>query len=269
MTDKAIEWIQRNARNGSGKPFFLYFAPVSLHHPIVPSEMMRGASEAGAYADFVQDLDYDVGRIISALEYEGIDDETIIIFTADNGSDIPKQNRRPEVQAIDKGFAINGINRGDKHTIYEGGVRVPLLIRWDGKIAQSSRSDRNVNLVDIYSTLAEVITGTVAPKKDAPDSISFSPTLLGETQAPRPAMVSTSAPGYQAIRLGKWKYIDGDLPPRSSKQHIEKFQKDSVVALYDLEADPSETRNLIEENPEVVNRMRALLGELRANPTRR
>ena len=269
ITDKAIEWIKRIARSETDQPFFLYFAPASVHHPIVPSEKMRGSSNAGAYGDFIQDLDYDVGRIISTLEYEGIDEETIIIFTADNGSDVPNNNRSPETQAVNLGLATNGVSRGDKHTIYEGGARVPLIVRWDGKIAKSTRSDRNVNLVDLYSTLAEAITGTVAPVEDAPDSISFAPTLLGETQGPRPAMISSNAAGLQAIRLGTWKYIDGKFPDEASEHLRKVFKAEATPALYDLATDPSESKNLLEQHPEVAERMQATLDEYRAQPTRR
>lgn len=270
LAEKAIEWIQTTNRSTPDKPFFLYFAPAATHHPIVPTEEMRGASGVGAYGDFVQDLDMIVGKIVSALEYEGIDDETIIIFTADNGADIPTNDpNRPENQAIKMGLVPNGVNRGDKHTIYEGGARVPLIIRWDGKVAPGSKSDRGLNIVDLYSTLAEAITGEVPAATDAPDSISFAPTLMGEEQEMRPAMITSNAAGLHAIRFGKWKYTDGKFPDGIPDRLRRAFKSQAVPALYDLMADPSEKKNVLSENPEVAERMQSVLNEYRSNHTRR
>ncbi|MEM7672717.1 MAG: arylsulfatase [Verrucomicrobiota bacterium] len=269
LAEKAIQWIRTTHRSHPEKPFFMYFAPAAAHHPIVPSEEMRGASDAGAYGDFIQDLDSVVGSLIRTLEYEGIDDETIIIFTADNGSDIPSNDpNRPENQAARKGLEANGINRGDKHTIYEGGARVPLLIRWDGKVVPGSVSDRGLNIVDIYATLAEAVTGETPTAAEAPDSISFAPTLLGEEQQQRPAMITSNAAGLHAIRSGKWKYIDG-LFPEGAPDHLKRhFKPQAEPALFDLETDPSESNNMFAQNPEIVERMQRMLDNIRANPTR-
>lgn len=269
MTDKAIEWIKKTHRSGSNQPFFLYFAPAATHHPIVPSETMRGASGAGAFGDFIQDLDLSVGRIIRALEYEGIDEETIIIFTADNGADIPMADKqRPEKQAIAQGLALNGKYRGDKHSIYEGGARVPLLVRWDGKISVGAVSDTPVNIVDIYATLVQVISGDAPTVQDAPDSISFAPTLLGQKQEARPAMITTNAAGIQAIRHGNWKYVDGKMPDNLPDKLKQVYEPQARPSLYNLRIDPSEENNVISENPEVVSQMQSMLDDLRKRGTR-
>ena len=269
LTDKAIEWVKRTHRNDPDEPFFLYFAPVATHHPIVPSEMMRGASGAGSYGDFIQDLDHCVGRLLDALEYEGLADETIIIFTSDNGGDIPANDpTRPENQARDAGLMSNGINRGDKHTIYEGGVRVPLIIRWPGEVEAASTSERMVNLVDLYATLIEAVSAEQPTIEQAPDSFSFLPTLLGEHQSERPPMVSTNAAGIQALRHGKWKYIDGTFPEGIPERMRRHYRPQAEPALYDLESDPSETNNVIAEHPEVVERMQRILEAYRENVSR-
>lgn len=269
LTDRAIEWIKRAHRGNPEQPFFLYFAAPATHHPIVPSEAMRGASGCGAYGDFIQDLDLSVGRIIDALEYEGIAEDTLIIFTADNGGDIPvKDPNRPENQARQAGLLANGINRGDKHTIYEGGVRVPLIVRWDGQVEASSVNDRMLSIVDLYATLIESVSGEVPTADEAPDSISFAPVLRGETQAARMPMVSSNAAGLHALRNGKWKYIDGQFPqgaPEGLKRH---FKNEAEPALYDLVADPSESKNIIADHPEVVERIQQQLDALRVASTR-
>jgi arylsulfatase A-like enzyme len=264
LADRAVDWIKTTHRQNPDEPFFLYFAPPATHHPIVPSEQMRGASGCGAYGDFIQDLDLSVGRIIQTLEYEGIAGETLIIFTSDNGGDIPVDDpTRPEVQARDAGLLANGANRGDKHTIYEGGVRVPLIVRWDGKVAAGTVNDRMVNIVDLFSTLAEAVSGKVPPAKDAPDSISFLPSLLGQPQPQRAPMVSSNAAGLLAIRDGKWKLIEGRFPDAAPEGLRKSFKTEAEPALYDLEVDPSEAKNVIVQHPEVVEKMQAMLDQYR------
>ena len=270
LTDRTIDWIKRAHRGNPEQPFFVYFAQPSVHHPVVPSEEMRGASGAGAYGDFIQDTDLSVGRIIAALEYEGIADETIIIFTSDNGADIPTNNRmRPENQAQRMGLNANGVFRGDKHTIYEGGVRVPLIVRWDGKVAEGIVSDRMINIADIYSTLVEAVSGEKPTGEEAPDSVSFAPTMLGESQEARAAMITSNVAGLHAIREGDWKYIDGRYPKGTPQNFMKSTKKQSVKALYNLKVDPSETKNVVDDYPELVGRMQQMLDDLRANTTRK
>ncbi|MEO0509543.1 MAG: arylsulfatase [Verrucomicrobiota bacterium] len=269
LTDKAIEWIKSAHRGNPDQPFFIYFAPPSVHHPIVPSETMRGASQAGAYGDFIQDTDLSVGRIMEALEYEGIADDTIVVFTSDNGADIPANDEmRPENQAIKAGLKANGVNRGDKHTIYEGGARVPLIFRWKGRIEEGLTSDRMVNITDIYSTLVEAVTGETPLAEDAPDSISFAPTLFGQSQEDRVAMITSNAAGMHAIRHGDWKYIDARYPDGTPENFIKTTKEQAEKALFNLKEDPSEKNNLIADYPEVIERMQQMLDTLRANPSR-
>lgn len=260
LTLKAVEWLGKQEVD---KPFFLYFASPVAHHPIVPSERMRGKSNCGAYGDFIQDLDWSVGQIIQTLEKMGEMENTIFIFTADNGGDIPKEAKRPEVQARDAGFKANGGYRGDKHTIYEGGGRVPLLVRWDGKVKAASVSDRMVSIVDLFATLAHLVEGKEADIPSAIDSSSFALTLAGRKQSPRPPMVGTNAGGVQSIRDGKWKYIDPEFPEGAPKGLQKNFAKEAVAALYDLGADPAEENNVINDHPEIVQRLQMALNAYR------
>ena len=270
MTDRAVDWIQRANRMNPDKPFFLYFAPAATHHPIVPSELMRGSSGVGAYGDFIQELDHQIGQIIQTLQYEGIDDETLIIFTADNGADLPPEHMgRPETQALKAGMSPNGINKGDKHTVFEGGVRVPLIIRWDGKVEAGSESDYRVNIVDLYSTVVDALTGELPTPEEAPDSVSFKPTLFGEAQDERPATITSNAAGLHALRIGPWKYLDGKFPEGAPEHLLKNFKKQAEPMLFNLEADPSEKNNIIASNPEIVERLQGMLDSLRAEPTRK
>jgi arylsulfatase A-like enzyme len=167
------------------------------------------------------------------------------------------------------GLNANGVFRGDKHTIYEGGVRVPLIVRWDGKVAEGIVSDRMINITDIYSTLVEVVSGEKPTGEEAPDSVSFAPTMLGESQEARAAMITSNVAGLHAIREGDWKYIDGRYPKGTPQNFMKSTKKQSVKALYNLKVDPSETKNVVDDYPELVGRMQQMLDDLRANTTRK
>ncbi len=260
LTEKAVQWLEKQHAE---KPFFLYFASPVAHHPIVPSERMRGKSNCGAYGDFVQDLDWSVGQLIQILETQGLMENTIFVFTSDNGGDIPSDEKRPEGQAREAGLMANGEYRGDKHTIYEGGGRVPLIVRWDGKVRPKSDSDRMVSIVDLFSTLAHLVEGQETEIPEAIDSSSFAPTLAGKKQPPRLPMVGTNAGGLQSIRDGNWKYIDPQFPEGAPKGLQKNFAKEAEPALYNLDTDLSEEKNVIDDHPEVVQRLQAVLKEYR------
>lgn len=258
LTERAIRWI--DAQDGN-KPFFLYFAAVAVHHPIMPSERMRGTSEAGAYGDFIHDVDYSVGQIMDALERRGQLENTLFIFTSDNGGDIPEDPKRPEIQAQDAGLAINGPLRGDKHTIYEGGLRVPLLVSWPEALKQGT-SSAFVTTVDLFATVAEFVSGEVDLQNAAPDSFSFAGALREPgTVGGRPHAVFRDAAGRKAVRFGPWKLIDNHFP----KDGKQKGQ----LELYNLEDDPSESENLAGEHPDVVDEGLKLLKAIVEAPSTR
>ena len=261
LSDAARNWIFRTVRQEPGKPFFLYFAAVAVHHPISPSELWRGSSGVGAYGDFIHDLDHSVGEIMDALAYSGVLENTIVIFTSDNGGDFC-----PEEQlARKKGFENNGAFRGDKHTIWEGGVRVPFIARWPGHIQEGVESDRMINLVDIYATVQELISGEVlAPGMAAADSYSFFDELISKrkTNAVRPHMVVNDALGVQSIRKGPWKYISGVPAAPISEKRREELADELKPQLYNLENDISESVNLIEEYPEVQEDLQSALDKI-------
>ncbi|MDX2429358.1 MAG: arylsulfatase [Bacteroides sp.] len=262
LSDAARNWIFKTVRQEPGKPFFLYFAMVAVHHPISPSEKLRGSSAVGAYGDFVHDLDHSVGEIMDALAYAGVLENTLVIFTSDNGGDFC-----PEEQlAREKGFRNNGDFRGDKHTIWEGGVRVPFIARWPGQIQEGSVSDRMINLVDIYATIQEMVGGKIlSPEDAASDSFSFFDELMGERNANalRPHMVINDAIGVQAIRKGPWKYIEGVPAAPLSEGRRKELESQLQPQLYNLEKDVSESNNCIKDHPEVYQDLQATLDQIR------
>lgn len=268
LSDAARNWIFRTVRQEPEKPFFLYFAMVAVHHPIAPSEKWRGSSGAGAYGDFLHDLDHSVGEIMDALAYSGVLDNTLVIFTSDNGGDFCPE----EQQAREKGFKNNAGFKGDKHTIWEGGVRVPFIARWPAQIEEGSVSDRMINLVDLYATIQEMTSGEILPpQKAAADSYSFYDELLGQRKAEslRPHMVYNNSHGVLALRKGPWKYIEG-VSAAPLSEGARKYSEDQLKPqLYNLEEDMAETEDLISENPEIHKELQAILDQIRESGSER
>ena len=150
------------------------------------------------------------------LEQLGIAEDTLVVFTSDNGGDLPDDPREPPRQAQQAGLQVNGPYRGDKHSIWQGGFRVPFIARWPGEIPAGTTAEATVSLVDLFSTVTDVLTGEVLPPSQAsPDGYSFREALLQEeVGAPieRPPLVQSNVDGIRAVREGKWKYIEGEYP---------------------------------------------------------
>ena len=277
LTDKAVAAITREAK--TGKPFFLYMPLNSPHSPIVPSEQFRGKSSLGLYGDFVMETDWAVGQVVEAVERAGIADNTLIIVTADNGcSNWPLKHkevndparfkfRMGETQPDDpEAHYPSDIYRGHKADIYEGGHRVPFIARWDGQVKPGSVSSDPVCLVDLFATCAEIV-GAKPDDSTAEDSVSILPDLLGKPTKPlREAVVHHSINGSFAIRQGKWKLAfcpdsggwSNPVPPSGKKNAANAEPIKDWVQLFDLEADPAETKNLASEHPELVAQLTAL-----------
>jgi arylsulfatase A-like enzyme len=263
LTDRAVDWLRKR----SDQAFFLYFAPVAVHHPITPSDSMRGESGCGPYGDFIQDLDSSIGRLCHTLETMGVADDTLVIVTSDNGGDIPTQPERPECAAQAMGLKINGPLRGDKHTIWQGGVRVPLVARWPGRLPPGTTSSAMVNLTDVFATVVELINGKPPdPTKFAPDSISFYESLLHpgrQSDRGRKQMVTTSAHGIFAIRQGPWKYVEGKLPATWKGDPKSTYQGQALRQLFHIEEDPGEQHNVVNDHPEIAGKLQHLLDATR------
>ncbi|MBF0199694.1 MAG: arylsulfatase, partial [Planctomycetes bacterium] len=206
-TQKALDWMAKVPKE---QPLFMYYAAAAVHHPITPSAQNKGESGAGLYGDFIHDVDDSVGQFIEHLRKIGRLDNTLFIFTSDNGGDIPKRKDWPEYKAYEMGFHFNGANRGDKHSIYEGGLKVPMIVHWPRAIKNAASSDALVTTADFFSTISEIITGELPdPLKVAPDSFSFYNVLKEpKSRSHRSYLVHRDAPGRKAIRRGKWKLID-------------------------------------------------------------
>ncbi len=237
LVDKSIEWL--DGLNGEN-PFFLYFASVAVHHPITPSPYMRGKSNAGAYGDFIQDIDRSLGLLLLYLEKTGQRENTLIIFMSDNGGDIPDPEHRgfetPENFAINKGLEINGALRGDKHTIWDGGFKIPFIVNQPGKIEQNV-SNATVATIDVFAFIADYIgKESDLPKDVASDSESFAQIISNpKSNYERPPLVHRDAKGRKAVRFGDWKYIEA----------APDVKTDSEAMLFNYANDPAESTNLI------------------------
>ena len=245
------------------KPFFLYLPLTSPHTPIVPSKKWQGKSKIGKYGDFLMESDWVLGEALDALEKNGLAENTIVIFTADNGCS--PAAKIPDL--VKKGHKPNADWRGHKADIYEGGHRTPFLVRWPGKVKPSSSSAQTICGSDLFATMAAVIGKSDAiPANAAEDSFSFLSALLGKDngQPLRPSTIHHSINGSFAIRKGKWKLClcpgsGGWSAPRPNVALKNKALP--PIQLFDLEGDPAEQNNLQGKHPDIVKELVADLAK--------
>jgi arylsulfatase A-like enzyme len=263
LTTKATKWIEQQPKD---KPFFLYFTPVAVHAPVTPDLDLAGKSAAGLYGDWIHELDRSVGRVLDTLDRLGVAKDTLVIFSSDNGG-VREPARADSLQskAFDAGLAVNGALRGGKHHVWEGGFKVPFIVRWPGKAAPGSVCREMISLADILATTAAVV-GDELPdaSKAAEDSRSFLPAILGEVAQPiRGDLIVHSSDGVFAIRKGPWKWIEGvpvdEIKPAVRKAHADEFHPQ----LYNTQEDPAETRDVSSQHPEMVSELRVLLNRYR------
>lgn len=259
MTQKTVEWIE--GQKGD-KPFFAYLAFNSPHYPIVPNKEFHGKSKAGYYGDFMIETDAMVGKVLDVLKKKGFSDNTLVIFTADNGAENLGFSRLEEF-----GHWSSGKYRGLKRDIYEGGHRVPFIVSWPGKIKAGSRSDENVSQVDFAATFAK-ITGYSLSNKEAIDSYDLLPILTGtDYEKPfRTATVQNTGKEKYAIRQGDWVLLNtssgaAQREPEGYLEHygLKTYPKKKTGLLFNLKEDPRQSRDLYEKHPEKVAAMNELL----------
>jgi arylsulfatase A-like enzyme len=245
ITRRAVKFVEDRAKEK--QPFFLYFALTSPHEPIVPSKEFQGKSGIAPIADFVMETDWSVGEVMKAVDNAGIASDTILLFTADNGH----SHYTGWEKLIAAGHQPSGPYRGHKGDIWEGGHRVPLVIRWPGKVQAGSESDQMVCLTDLFATGAEVVRDKL-PASGAEDSLSFLPALLGQpNENARRTLVNHSNFGEFAYRDGPWKLVF-----RLSGPNLEQSRgKPTIAELYNLDSDIGEQTNLAKKHPDIVKRM--------------
>ena len=256
LTREAVDYI--HSRAGADEPFFLYVPLGSPHTPIVPTPEWEGKSGLGKYGDFVMQTDNVVGEVSAALEEHGLTNNTLFIFTSDNGCSKAAGIK----QLADQGHLVSAHLRGSKADIWDGGHRIPFIVRWPGKVEPGSTSDQLICLTDLFATVAEIV-GADVPAGSCEDSVSFLPALSGEPiVSTRAGVIHHSISGHFAYRQDNWKLIlargsGGWTSPKENE--VPAGSPDAQ--LYDLAADPSEKKNLVNEQPETVTRLLAQLKE--------
>jgi arylsulfatase A len=282
LKTKTAEWIARHRSESPAQPFLIYAPLTSPHLPVAPSAAFRGKSQAGAYGDFVMETDDYVGAVVAALRTAGALDDTIIIFTSDNGGlwhqwepketdDLAHYQPTPRAKAnLAHGHRSNAQLRGTKADIWEGGHRVPFLVSWPAR-AKPGVAALPVELTDVFATLAD-IAGAALPAAAAPDSFSFLPALRDPAVAKntRPFLVHHSIRGVFALREGPWKFVEtrgsGGF---SAPKQITPKAGEAAGQLYHLADDPAETKNLHAAERARVRHFGALLEKLRAGESLR
>ncbi len=259
LFEKARTYVKsRTEAARSGTPFFLYLPLPAPHTPIVPLPPFKDASGLNPYADFVMQVDALMGSLLDCVEDAELDENTLVIFTSDNGCS-PQAN----FELLEEhGHDPSGIYRGHKADIYEGGHRVPLIIRWPGRIQAGTQSRALACLTDIYATLSDV-TGQERKPRGGEDGFSLMPVFHGAKTSDRDVLISHSIGGSFAVRQGDWKLClcRGSGGWSAPKENIAKQKGLPPLQLYNLADDPSEVINLAAKHPHHVDRLLLLLDE--------
>lgn len=251
-------------------PFFLYVALTSPHYPIVPAKEFQGKSKAGDYGDFVVQTDAVVGQILAALEKHGLADNTLVIFTSDNGPEVASEVVIGAYERLRRfGHSSMGVLRGVKRDLWEGGHRVPFLARWPGKIKAGSTSEATIGHTDLMATLAAIVKAEL-PAGAAEDSVNILPALQGQP-VQREALVLSSGGGRLALRQGDWVLIPGngqDNGKASGEPDWFRTQRGYTehghpYELFNLREDLQQKNNRYATEPKRVQAMQALLKRIR------
>ena len=251
LAEKATSFIDASYE----KPFFLYLATSDIHVPRMPNEHFAAKSLCGVRCDVIEQLDWTVGRVLETLEKHKLMENTLILFSSDNGPVVDDGYADGSVENL-HGHTPSGALRGGKYSLYEGGTRVPLIAVWRGHIPVGV-SDAVVSQTDLLASMT-ALAGVPLPQGQTFDSENVLPALLGQSEHGRDVLIEADVRQRTAIRRGRWKLLDLDMPgtsPHAAGKNCE---------LYDLEADPGETTNAAAQHPEVVAELWSRLQKIRS-----
>jgi arylsulfatase len=256
-TERAVSFIERN----QAKPFFLYVPHTMVHVPLFVGDKFKGSSKSGLYGDVVQEVDWSVGEILGALKKHNLDQDTLVIFTSDNGPWL----------SYGEHAGSSGRLREGKGTAWDGGVRVPFIARWPGKIPAGRVMKQPAMTIDLLPTIAKLVNAELPKHKI--DGLDIWPLLKGDAKAKNPHdayFFYYNANELQAVRSGQWKLI---LPHTYRTLGQQAKAKDGIpvkyrnvqtgLELYDLGKDSGETRNVADQHPDVVKHLTALAEQAR------
>ena len=258
LLKQANQYIRKQSQ--TDQPFFLYFPLPAPHKPVIPHSRFQDKTKLGPYGDFVVQVDWTVGEVLRTIRETGVEDNTLVIYSSDNGSYMYRRDGNPDhvsdksVQAYQsKHHTSNHVFRGTKADIWEAGHHVPFFARWPGRIAKGSRCGETICLTDFFATTAEIVNRDL-PANAAPDSFSLLALFQGETwKTPRPPVIHHSAAGMFAIRDGKWKLVLGNGSGGRESPRGKPFQK--PYQLFDLSVDLAERHNVIDAHPDIATRL--------------
>ena len=260
--DRSKAWLEQQVKREPAKPFFLYHSMQAVHLPSFAAPQFKGKTKAGPHGDFIAELDFIVGDLMTTLKRLGVEENTLILFSSDNGPETASVVHMRADYAHDPARPWRGVKRDD----WEGGHRVPLIVRWPGHV-KAGVNDSTVCLTDVMATCAD-ITGVKLPANAAEDSFSFLPALIGKpSRGPqREFTLHQTISLAMAIRRGDWKYLDhrGSGGNSYDKGELKPFALPDTAPeapgqLYNLKADPGETTNLYFKHPGIVKELKALL----------
>ncbi|MDC0066007.1 sulfatase-like hydrolase/transferase [Verrucomicrobia bacterium] len=268
--DKSLLFLEQHAKTKKDTPFFLFHSTQAVHLPSFPANQFKGKTKAGPHGDFIFELDYIVGKLMSALDDYGLTDNTLVIFSSDNGPEVPT------VLSMRKDYNHDGARpwRGVKRDNWEGGHRVPFIARWPKKIKPGTTSSQTLLLTDLMATFA-AITNTKVPSNAGEDSVNMLPALFGrdEEMPIREYTLHQTISLDLAIRRGPWKYLDhkgsgGNNYNRSGRWGMKEYMVPEKAPLapgqlYNLSTDPGETENLYYKKPEIVKELKDKLEEFK------
>ena len=276
LREKAMAWLKQQ----QDRPFFLYLATTNIHHPFTPAPQFKGTSDCGRYGDFIHELDWIVGGVLRCLDDMGVRNNTLVIFTSDNGGMLNNGGQ----DAWSAGHRLNGKLLGFKFGAWEGGHRIPFIARWPGRIPANSRSNHLISQIDILATLAAIVKRPL-PDGQGIDSVNQLETLCGTPRRPLRdhLIISPNHASHLVLRQDKWVYLaaqgEGGFQQKNAGDHClgnagalrftgqvnsdihnGKIRADAPPAqLYDLEQDPSQTTNVYHQHPELVKKLHTLL----------
>jgi len=269
-TEKTVSQIEELASKGRDRPFFVYYAMNAPHTPLIPNKEFIGRSDAGEYGDYCTQVDWSLGEIDQAIREAGIADNTILIFSSDNGSVAPRRicktvypGKYDTSKAPLNGHSANAHWRGIKADVWEGGHRVPYIVRWPGRVKPGSVCEQTVSLMDHMATFAE-IAGYRLRKEDGVDSRSMLPFWLGHgNEEPSKRTLVHYSNSATSLRYHQWKIIPRNLGSGgfSDPRFLAPGKGDPQGQLYNLDQDPGEQKNVWNEHPEVVKMLTEVLNK--------
>ncbi len=276
LAKKAVEWLKERHKSDPSQPVFLYLATTNIHHPFTPHPQFKGSSQCGLYGDFIHELDWIVGQVLNTLDELNLAEHTVVIFTSDNGGMLNNTGQ----QAWKSGHRLNGDLLGFKFGAWEGGHRVPFIVRWPDRVPANTQSDALMSQIDLISTFA-AIAGAAMPENTIIDGVNQLDEFIGSSQnaARNFLVISPNSPKHLTLRQGDWVFIpaqdEGGFQGKNVGDHLlagaaaqqltnlvnsdvinGEIREDAPPAqLYNLASDPFQATNLYKQNPEKVKEL--------------